>query len=238
MTRENLRLTSAAILLVVCIMFAGCEQESEPEFIAPEFISSEFTISAENVVSELGITPVRVSSSDEDVVVAELIEGGVTITSKGNGMALVSVSNFSSESNAAHIDVRVDETGKITAQVNKFEVNLVVAIIKEPVSVDGTVDSEIIPKDVKLMLDNNDFTGINMNDDVSSWVSNLPQGLAAKISAVGSGEHIHEITFTISGTPLAAYTGVMVITIPDKHNAVGMAVNVTPKESAKFDISS
>jgi hypothetical protein len=217
------------------MVFAGCKQEPDPE---PEFTASEFTISAENVVSELGITPAFVSSSDEDVVVAEIVEGCVTITSKGKGIALVSVSDFRSESNAARIDVTVDETGKITAQISKFEGNPAFAIIKEPVSVAGLVGSEIVPQDVKLMLDNNDFTEINVNDDVSLWVSNLPRGLAAKISNAGSGEHVHEITFTVSGTPQAAYTGILAITIPAEHTVMGTAVNVDPNENAKFDIGS
>jgi hypothetical protein len=245
MTRKDLRIAGAVILLVACMVFTGCGQdpdpEPKPEFTVPEpepeFTASEFTISAENAVSELGITPVHVSSSDEAVVVAELVEGGVTITSTGKGTALVSVSDFRSESNAANIDVTVDATGNIIANINKFEGNLVVAIIKEPVSVAGTVGNEIIPKDVRLMLDNNDFIEIIENDDVSSWVSNLPQGLSVKISNAGSGQHVHEITITISGTPLAAYKGILAITIPAEHTGIEMAVNVDPNEYAQFEIS-
>jgi hypothetical protein len=231
MTRENVRIASSAILLAVCMVFAGCNQDPEPEFTA-----SEFTISAENTVNELNITPAFALSSDEAVAVAEIIAGGLTITSKKNGTAFVSVSDFSSVSNAASIDVTVDATGKITAQISKFNGNLVVAIIKEPVSVAGIVGSEITSKDVKLMLDNNNFTGIKVNDNVSSWVSNLPRGLAAKISDAGSGAYIHEITFVISGTPQAAYTGILAITIPAEHTVMGTAVNVSRNVGAKFDI--
>jgi hypothetical protein len=234
MTRENLRSGGAAILLVACMVFMGCRQEPEPE---PEFTASEFTIAAGNVVSELGITPVRVSSSDEDVAVAEIIAGGLTITSKKQGTALVSVSDFSSVSNAAIIEVTVDATGKITAKISKFEGDPAVAVIKEPVSVTGIVGTAITSKDVKLMLDNNDFIEISENDDVSSWITNLPQGLSVKISNAGSGEHVHEITITISGIPQAAYTGILAITIPAEHTAIGTAVNVTPNENAKFAIS-
>jgi hypothetical protein len=131
----------------------------------------------------------------------------------------------------------VDAAGKITAQITKFEGNLVVAIIKEAVNITGTAGNEIVSKEVRIMLDNNDFTGINVNDDVSSWIRNLPQGLSVKISNAGSGGHVHEITFTISGIPHAAYTGILGITIPAEYTAMGTAVNVTPNEHAKIEIS-
>jgi hypothetical protein len=82
MMRKNVRIAGAAMLLAACMAFTGCGQEPAPE---PEFTASEFTISAENAMSELNITPAFASSSDKAVAVAEIVEGGVTITSKGKG---------------------------------------------------------------------------------------------------------------------------------------------------------
>jgi hypothetical protein len=89
------------------------------------------------------------------------------------------------------------------------------------------VHNEITPATVKLMMDNNDFTAVAVDDDASSWITNLPQGLSAKISYIQGGDHIHEVNLTVSGTPQTPYTGILAITIPAVNSVQSWDVYVT-----------
>jgi hypothetical protein len=234
MTTKDLWTASAVLLATVCILLIGCDQGNNPE---PEFNAAEYIISAADTEEQLNITPAFVYSSDESIAIVELTEGNIIVTSKKAGNANISVSNFSSKSNAASIMVAVSDTGKIQAQIVPFSGNLVTAIVTEAVTIMGTVGSPIAPADIRIMMDNNDFSGVAVNDAVSSWISNLPSGLVAAISYIQAGDHPHNVTIAVSGTPAVASTETVAITIPQERTAMGEAVNVTSWANAKFAIN-
>jgi hypothetical protein len=132
--------------------------------------------------------------------------------------------------------VEVDSHGAITARITKFEGQLVTALIRGSVTVQGTAGSEITSANIRIMMDNNDFSSLQTGSAVNSWIKNLPGGLNASVSSIAAGEHPHEITITLSGTPGKAYSGRMEITIPAEHTAMKVPVNVTPRDDAQFAI--
>jgi hypothetical protein len=222
------------ILVLILLAFVGCSFENETEFVSTKYI-----IQAEDVQDQLNIEPVYIYSSDESVAIGEIDEeGNIVITSKKMGWASIIVADFVGGSNSARIEVNVEGDGKIIANISKFFGQKVVAVVKEKITITGRVDAEIPQADIRLMMDNNDFIVVAINKDVSSWITNLPRGLAAKISYLGSGEHLHEITITVSGIPKTAYTGTITITIPRESSASTWEVFVASDPDVKFEINS
>ena len=69
------------------------------------------------------------------------------------------------------------------------------------VTIDGVKDSLISNKEVKITLMNDKFKAITVDSDVSSWFTNRPAGLEAKIkTAVNDNDTT--ATVEISGTPI------------------------------------
>jgi hypothetical protein len=233
MIKVNSRFASIIIAVLMPIMFTVCDSESAP---APQFTSSEYTIASVEVQEKLNLEPHYIYSSDEAVVTGEIKSSGIVIISKGQGKATVTIGDAAGLCNSARIELEVEASGTIKPDIFKFEGNPVKAIIKEDIRISGKVHNEITPATVKLMMDNNDFTAVAVDNDVSSWITNLPQGLSAKISYIQAGEYIHEVNLTVSGEPQTPYTGILTITIPAVNSAQNWDVYVTTREEAKFEI--
>ncbi|MCI5620303.1 MAG: InlB B-repeat-containing protein [Lachnospiraceae bacterium] len=106
--------------------------------------------------------------------------------------------------------------------------------------VSGTVGSELELNELKsivIKLTNESFHAYDEVEDVSSWFSNLPSGVTAKTTGnIGDGATMVGIAFY--GTPIAASSGVMQITIPGAYLTSGEALTVTENPNAKFAIAS
>ena len=105
------------------------------------------------------------------------------------------------------------------------------------VTVSGTTGTAIADTNVNITLTNDKFKAIAIDTDVTSWFTNLPNGLEAKVKTAVNADDI-TATITISGTPTAASTEQIAITIPADQlivNTTGLAV--TANANAKFYIS-
>ncbi|MDR1216725.1 MAG: hypothetical protein LBK25_08585 [Treponema sp.] len=227
--------------LTLCFAVLGCEDggaaggnEEEPQFVAEEFVvqSADF---AEKFGTAQFLTPLAVESSDQAVVKAELTDDALVITSVGQGSATVMISDWRCKDNAVRIDAQVSATGGITTVIYPFDGNLRKATVKEAVTIGGQIGVAITPRSVKLMMDGTDFIDID-EAAVSTWINNLPAGLTAEVDYIQSGEHIHEVTLLVSGTPTAASAEPLSITIPAENTPINVPVNVDPKPDAKFAI--
>ena len=108
------------------------------------------------------------------------------------------------------------------------------------ITVTGTVGRALADNImVDLTFTSNTFQGINNGTDVSSWITNLPDG----ITAVSKGYTLHygdgtaRIQFT--GTPTEESTEQLEITIPSENltEPTGGNVTVTANANAKFNIT-
>ena len=102
--------------------------------------------------------------------------------------------------------------------------------------VNGSVDSEIISKDLSLML-----LGTSFSEDmvpgtvVSGWISNLPAGLTARVRRVRANESTGVIT--IAGIPRATSTDVIEISIPSNLVSNEAQINFMSNVDARFAIN-
>ena len=104
------------------------------------------------------------------------------------------------------------------------------------VTIDGVKDSLISNKEVKITLTNDKFNAIAANTDVSSWFTNRPAGLEAKIkTAVNDNDTT--ATIEISGNPTAVSSEALAITIPAASLVGNTALTVTNNPSAVFAIT-
>ncbi|MDR1126824.1 MAG: hypothetical protein LBL06_01725 [Treponema sp.] len=227
--------------LTLCFAVLGCEDggetggnEKEPQFVAEEFVvqSADF---AEKFGTAQFLPPLLVESSDEAVVKAELRDDALVITSVGQGSATVMISDWRSKSNAARIEAQVSETGGITTMIHPFVGEIRKAVVKEAVTIGGKIGVAIAPRSVRLMMDGTDFIEID-EAAASTWINNLPAGLTAGFEYIQSGEHSHEVTLLVSGTPTAASAEPLSITIPAENTSVNLPVNVDPRSDVKFAI--
>lgn len=229
-------LFSGIMSILFIIMLAACEQEQEPEFV-----SSDFIIPAGETKDILNIEEPRYILSNNTAVVTARIEenGDIIITSKGRGNTTVYIGDVIGFSNSARIETGVDETGKINAQITKFDGRAVVPVITRNVTIDGKVGEEISPKTVVLMIDNTHFK-VDFDLDVSSWIVNLPTGLSAiltDIIVVDNPDYPHQIEITVSGTPLSASSEEIKITLPAANAGNSWDVYFRIRPGAKFDIT-
>jgi hypothetical protein len=107
------------------------------------------------------------------------------------------------------------------------------------VDVIGTANAAITtPRDVVITLSNATFEEIAANEPVGSWFTNMPTGMTAVTkSAVVAGAT--SITITIAGSPNAALSAAMAITIPAVRLATPAngAITVTANPNAKWTIA-
>lgn len=98
------------------------------------------------------------------------------------------------------------------------------------VTVNGTVGTAITETQVAVDLTNDTFES-NLS---GNWITNLPAGLSQSVSYGGTTRAI----ITISGTPTAASTEQIAITIPEDQLIVNTEdLTVTANANAKFNIS-
>ena len=104
----------------------------------------------------------------------------------------------------------------------------------------ATVDDVIISgnnkefgaKDITVNLRNDTFAS-NISDDPTGWITNLPANLSQSVTLVDDTR----AKITISGTPTAASTAPLEITIPAVCLTSGAGLTVKTNSAAKFDIS-
>lgn len=104
------------------------------------------------------------------------------------------------------------------------------------VDVIGETDKPITNKDVTITVTNDTFSAVAKDTDVSSWFTNLPTGLTAKIKTAITGTS-NTATITITGTPTETKSEAMSIKIPANSLTGNTEITVTPNENAKFNIT-
>ena len=135
-------------------------------------------------------------------------------------------------------DVDVDD---VTVDVDKKAITVVLTDYTEPIakvtgSVSGKKGTALTGTNtITINLTNDTFLAIAADTDVSSWITNLPAGLTATVSAVTAGDTA--ATITITGTPTAASSDDIAMTIPADVLAKGKAVKATAGTNAKFAIT-
>ncbi len=103
------------------------------------------------------------------------------------------------------------------------------------VTVSGTRYADIDETDLTLTLSNEVFVSLAANTDVSSWFTNKPAGLTAKIKTIVAA-NATTAAVTISGTPTATLNAAMAITIPAS-GVSGSAITVATNSNAKYQIT-
>ncbi len=99
----------------------------------------------------------------------------------------------------------------------------------------GMMGTDLSDSDtVTLTLTDCNFINLSQGDTVSTWFSNLPEGIKVTAGAVSSNAASVELTF--SGNPTSAYIGAMSIAIPGEKLSTGSNIAVTPNSNAKFNI--
>lgn len=105
------------------------------------------------------------------------------------------------------------------------------------VTVSGTAYSPITSSDMTLTLTDDSFNALAENDDVSSWITNLPAGLIAKVKTpITAGEK--SVVITISGTPTEERAQSMAITIPATAITSGIPITIAANAKAVYSIDS
>ena len=105
------------------------------------------------------------------------------------------------------------------------------------VDVTGTKDSPISEAEVTITLSGDTFKQEILADtDVSSWFTNLPAGLTAKIKTQVNANDA-TATIKIAGTPTEAKSEVMQIEVPADQLTGNAAITVTENAEAKFSIA-
>ena len=104
------------------------------------------------------------------------------------------------------------------------------------VSITGTTGTEITAAEVKITLANDKFNAITVGSDVSSWFTNRPAGLDAKIkTAVNDNDTT--ATIEISGNPSATSSETLAIKIPAANLVSNADLTVTNNTNAVFAIT-
>jgi hypothetical protein len=202
------------------------------------FESFEYRIFAVETKDKLNIeNPQYIHTHDPTVVDALInVSGDIVITSLKQGNTTVYVGDTGGLSNSARIHLSVDSSGKfIEINIHEFDSRSVKAIIKQSVNITGTSGSNIIPKEIILMMDNTHFI-VDEDMDVSSWITNLPPGLNAIISFIQGGPHPHEVYIEVSGIPSVLSSDIIKIIIPGVNAGSGWDVFVENNPNAKFNI--
>jgi methionine-rich copper-binding protein CopC len=104
------------------------------------------------------------------------------------------------------------------------------------VDVAGTAGSAITPVEAVVTLTADTFNAISINDNLASWVTNEPSGITVKSkTAVSIGSST--VTLVFEGTPAAAVSAAMAITIPSAALGGGANLAVTANANAKFTVA-
>jgi hypothetical protein len=107
--------------------------------------------------------------------------------------------------------------------------------VVQTVLIDGSVDSAISAKDVTITLSGVSFAADLAPGTVVPWITNLPQGLTARVKQVRAGENRGIIT--VAGTPAEISEEVLSITIPAAAVSGVGPVPAVPNSNARFTIN-
>ena len=101
------------------------------------------------------------------------------------------------------------------------------------VSVSGTLNAPLAARELTITLSSEQFKDIAAEQIVTTWFTNIPQGLTARIKTVTDST----VVITISGTPAAESGAAMAIAIPAACLAGGEQLTVAANENARWVIS-
>ncbi|MDR2150826.1 MAG: hypothetical protein LBO67_08490 [Spirochaetaceae bacterium] len=129
---------------------------------------------------------------------------------------------------------KLDVTTNTQARFNITAAKLAKSATVSDKTISGKTGTELTGEvTITITLENETFTAIKAETELK-WITNLPIGLKAKAKADATST---SVTLVITGTPTAAKTEALKITIP-KENLTGQAkLDVTTNTQAKFEIN-
>lgn len=168
------------------------------------------------------------------------LPGGLTATLTGSSKSKFMIALKGTPSQEAEGPIQIlipaealsgsTQSLQVTANSNaKYDIKAPKATVDD-VTVSGTVGVKMAKTPVQIM-DNVDLN-VSAGDDVTSWFSNMPAGLTASVAVVGAGA----MGVYVEGTPTAAASGAMQITIPASAFGGTEDLKVEANPNAKFDI--
>ena len=137
-----------------------------------------------------------------------------------------------------HLEIyEVDLNDEVVAA---FDITLTSSDIKSAaianVDVAGTAGSAITSVEAVVTLTGDTFKVIALNADLAAWVTNEPSGITVTAkTAVADGDAT--VTLVFAGTPAAALSAAMAITIPSAVLNGGANLAVTANANAKFTVA-
>jgi hypothetical protein len=164
---------------------------------------------------------------DQAIYTDYIIADGVTVTGSADAAALIGELEAAAIVDEQSIRMGADGSGLYAKTAR---------IVPSPsatvgnVTVSGTKNTAIANTDVVITLANDTFAGTLSGD----WITNLPAGLTQSVSRT---DDTHA-RITVSGTPTAASTAQMAITIPaDQLATSSTALTVAANVNAKYSIA-
>jgi hypothetical protein len=104
-----------------------------------------------------------------------------------------------------------------------------------PVLINGSVDSAIMAKDVSITLMGDLFLSDMAPGASVNWITNLPQGLSARVKRVRANENFGVIT--VAGTPTEPSMDILAVSIPPSVVNSRTEVPLTVSMDARFAIN-
>ncbi|MDR2747792.1 MAG: hypothetical protein LBB77_10155 [Treponema sp.] len=109
------------------------------------------------------------------------------------------------------------------------------------VIVGGAVNRDIDPKTFRIKFGGTKLAdSISQDTDISTWFTNIPQGLKAVVSenAVPVSEGQQALTITISGRPTVQVNEKIQVRIPPNITVANIVLEIPPTDKALYDIGS
>ncbi len=174
-----------------------------------------------NLPTGFGLTLNGHTSGDTETSFTIVTSGKPTV--KGKGILDITIPGDMLESG---MDLKVMPNPNA-----KFNIGCADATL-DNVTITSEIGDEIYSEKINVNLENVKVTGVGYMADVSSWVTNLPDGLSATFFENNGSQ----IVIDISGTPTAEKKESIKITIPADKLTSGEALTVTENADAKFNI--
>ncbi|MCL2442502.1 MAG: hypothetical protein FWD13_03455 [Treponema sp.] len=232
MNKINFKIISI-ILVVFLLLFSACDT-------LWQFTASEYEILIEDSLEILNIeNPMYVHSDNINIATVVIEDDRILITSVGFGGVTISIGDRIGLSNRARIFAFVDEKGKINIEeITKFDGRAVNPNIKNAITINGNVGTEITPVRIDLQMNGTHFV-VTEEMDVISWFINIPSGLSAVVFDVFATNpgFPNEVYILISGTPLAVNSDIIKITVPGENAGRTWDVYFNTRDDARFNIT-
>ena len=210
------------------------------------YISGSVGLQLNPVSLKVTLTGTELKSDIEKEIPVDLVVNApegleISVQPAAAGATILFLSVEGTPTEAKNEAVKVEIPARLLGDVENFKVpneviqwHVLGGSIAD-VLIDGSVDSAIISKDIKLTL-----LGAVFAEDMApgasvNWITNLPSGLSARVKQVRAKDSTGIIT--VSGTPLAISTDTVAMSIPSYSVVPGADLPVISNVYARFAIN-